>query len=128
MSFFIYDEPYTEQVVTRVCKECNQTKPLTDTFFRNEHHHSKTPFYRAECRVCDRNIKRKLALIKKSAPPKPMQCECCKKQTNLLLIDHDHITHKFRGWICAGCNLGIARLGDDLEGIQNAVVYLSKVK
>lgn len=128
MSFFKYDDNDTEPVLTRVCKECKQVKPLTNTFFRNEHHTSKTPFYRAECRVCDRDIKRKLALIKKAAPPKPMQCQCCEKQTTALVVDHDHITHTFRGWICSGCNLGIARLGDNLEGIQKAAVYLNKIK
>lgn len=60
--------------------------------------------------------------------PKPEFCECCggppgKKS---MALDHDHVTGKFRGWICHSCNLGIGRPGDTIGGLMRAVTYLEK--
>lgn len=55
------------------------------------------------------------------------RCAICKKEpptgTNLD-VDHDHKTAKVRGLLCRDCNVGIARLGDDIEGVRRALVYL----
>jgi hypothetical protein len=62
--------------------------------------------------------------------PKPTRCECCGLSDLVfkkgLFLDHCHDTGAFRGWLCDNCNLGIGRLGDDLEGVQKAVAYLTK--
>ena len=42
------------------------------------------------------------------------------------MLDHDHATHNFRGWLCDGCNIGISRLGDTLEGVKAALTYLQQ--
>jgi len=63
-------------------------------------------------------------------PPRyPMtdHCECC-GSTDLVLgrvlnLDHVHGTDWHRGWLCA-CNAAIGALGDDLDGVLNAVEYL----
>ena len=39
-------------------------------------------------------------------------------------MDHCHKTEKFRGWLCKNCNMAIGKLGDDLDGVMNAVNYL----
>jgi hypothetical protein len=57
----------------------------------------------------------------------PEFCECCGKLPigkQSLHLDHDHITGKFRGWLCNNCNLGIGKLGDSLEGLNKAMNYL----
>jgi hypothetical protein len=59
----------------------------------------------------------------------PARCECCGGLPNgrgKLHLDHDHATGKFRGWLCAKCNLGISLLGDLLVGTRNAVAYLER--
>lgn len=43
------------------------------------------------------------------------------------VIDHCHETNAVRGMLCQECNLGIGLLGDDLESVQKAVEYLSRV-
>ena len=62
--------------------------------------------------------------------PIPHRCECCGISDlvikKVLMLDHCHRTDKFRGWLCDNCNLGIGRLGDDLEGVRKAVAYLEK--
>jgi Recombination endonuclease VII len=59
---------------------------------------------------------------------RPDKCECCGRDPGqrALCLDHDHDTNEFRGWLCTSCNAGIGSLGDDLEGVLNAVSYLNK--
>lgn len=58
------------------------------------------------------------------------RCACCgKHQTEFetrLAVDHCHTTGIIRGLLCFGCNTGIGKLGDNLEGLQRAVKYLEK--
>ena len=62
--------------------------------------------------------------------PSPEYCECCGRpawlETRELAVDHDHITGRFRGWICFACNLGIGLLGDTIEGLEKALAYLRR--
>ena len=53
-------------------------------------------------------------------------CDCCHREARRLVWDHDHVTGLFRGYICDSCNTGIGKLGDTIEGIRLAEVYLSK--
>lgn len=56
-------------------------------------------------------------------------CRCCgssdPKYKYGWCVDHDHVTGEIRGIVCHDCNVGIGRLGDTLEGVQRAVIYLS---
>jgi hypothetical protein len=58
-----------------------------------------------------------------------MKCECCNtvfgdiKGDNAKCIDHSGDI--IRGLICGSCNTGIGRLGDSLEGVLQAVNYLT---
>ena len=56
-------------------------------------------------------------------------CEICKKTykqngNKKMVRDHCHITNTPRGYLCNECNTGLGKLGDDLEGVQNALNYL----
>lgn len=57
-------------------------------------------------------------------------CDCCGRTKpggrwgwNL---DHCHDTGRIRGILCHNCNTAIGKLGDNLEGVMNAVRYLEK--
>jgi len=45
---------------------------------------------------------------------------------DLLVLDHDHDTGKFRGWICSNCNRTLGWAGDNLEGVMRFVRYLEE--
>lgn len=57
--------------------------------------------------------------------PKPELCERnCGREAKCL--DHDHITGKFRGWLCRPCNMGLGLLGDTLQDLQASIDYLMR--
>lgn len=60
--------------------------------------------------------------------PMPDKCEMrgCSPGPKAFHLDHDHVTGKFRGWLCSKCNTGIGMLGDRLLGAQQAVAYLER--
>ena len=58
-------------------------------------------------------------------------CACCgtknpKGNSNQWHVDHCHVTGEVRGLLCNACNIGIGCLGDNLQGIRNALYYLER--
>jgi hypothetical protein len=61
--------------------------------------------------------------------PSPDSCECCGKKCSYKLhLDHDHISGKFRGWLCASCNVGLGYFGDGMAGLIKAMGYLCRAQ
>ena len=52
------------------------------------------------------------------------RCDCCGRIFDQLVLDHDHETLEFRGFLCHACNTGIGKLGDNLDGLERAMTYL----
>jgi len=81
------------------------------------------------CPQCASNNAKKYWRKKNNLPSPTRQetsnCECCGRK-GIICLDHDHKTGEFRGWLCHACNLGIGMLGDDIDGIKAALVYLEK--
>lgn len=86
-----------------------------------------------------RNRSREAAREKLSIPsptrPMPLVCEICGRPgqkgragDRVLHLDHNHVTGKFRGWLCFGCNTGLGKLGDNIEGLRQALAYLEKAE
>ena len=85
-------------------------------------------YRREECKDCERRLAKQLREAKKTAPPKSDKCDCCGTTTDTLVVDHDHVSGKFRGWLCKSCNIGIGKLGDNIEGITKALNYLNAIQ
>jgi queuine/archaeosine tRNA-ribosyltransferase len=51
-------------------------------------------------------------------------CQICKKTTDLV-VDHDHVTNKVRGYLCTNHNKGIGMFNDSIEELKAAINYLS---
>src|SRR5260370_1453896 len=66
--------------------------------------------------------------------PCPDLCEACGKPESMvhpkhgvvfgLSLDYCHITNRFRGWLCAKCNLTAGKFNDDYEAIRKLADYL----
>lgn len=97
-------------------------------------------YLRPECRDCGRRLARERAELKKIYGPAPANhtCPIClKKEEDLLgiggnagvwVLDHDHKTNQFRGYICHNCNKAIGIFQDDLDRIDRAKEYLMRTR
>tara|TARA_S200002703_G_scaffold128959_1_gene115849 strand:+ start:878 stop:1267 length:390 start_codon:yes stop_codon:yes gene_type:complete len=107
-------------------KECSKCKKLKDiNYFRKRGEGKDKKRVYPICKECEKRINKDVANLRKYAPSKPEYCDCCGKKCEKFVLDHDHELNKFRGWICDSCNIGISRLGDNLDGVMKAVQYLS---
>lgn len=105
----------------RKCKSCEAVKPIEDF----PHFSSANAGRKSICKSCNQSLVKLRGELRKTAPPQPEVCECCGcKPEKSLVLDHDHKTNEFRGWLCQSCNIGIGRLGDDEAGLENAIRYL----
>jgi tryptophanyl-tRNA synthetase len=108
----------------KVCIYCGKRKNK-GSFSKHIHHKDNLD---TRCKKCVKRHTKVRNKLRKKAPQKPEICECC-KITKKLCLDHDHKDNSFRGWICSPCNEGIGKLGDNLEGVVNAMNYfLSRPK
>jgi hypothetical protein len=112
-------------MLSKVCVKCKREKNILS--FRVCRLYKDTAsgeYIRSECKDCEKLASRQLARARKDAPTKPEQCQCCHKRTCHLVVDHDHQTGDFRGWLCRNCNQGIGKLGDNIDCIVKALNYL----
>jgi hypothetical protein len=104
------------------CKECHRILP--STAFNTHVLRSNGAFALLHaCRECRSIVDAEVSKVRKNAPPKSDDCDNCHKNKKLQ-VDHIHGTTIFRGWVCRNCNTGIGSLGDTLEGVLQAAIYL----
>mgnify|MGYP003638134085 CR=1 FL=1 len=105
------------------CKECYRSLPIM-AFTTSGKTRGDTAFYfKKICRECSTKMHAEVWAVKKKAPPKPNRCACCHRE-KILQIDHVHGSTTFRGWLCRNCNTGMGALGDNLEAVLQAAIYL----
>ena len=109
----------------RICTKCNEEKALEDFFtaYRKKGGHPGKAYTCIDCKKkLDATVRE---LRKVHVPPLDSKCECCGDVTNLCL-DHDHVTEKFRGWLCLNCNHGLGKFKDNPETLIRAAEYLNE--
>jgi len=109
---------------SQVCKVCNKEKDLS-LFPRHAYFKTRVD---NRCKACiKKQTKLRNELKQRFGHLKPEVCDCCGKEHHKsLVLDHDHNTLAFRGWLCEPCNHGIGKLGDNIEGLEQAIGYLRK--
>tara|TARA_R110000765_G_scaffold221788_1_gene325733 strand:- start:592 stop:981 length:390 start_codon:yes stop_codon:yes gene_type:complete len=124
LEFFKNLPDSTLSVEGRRCKVCNLVKSV-DQYYSAAANKDNLD---RRCKTCfKKDSKLRLRLRKEYGHLKGDTCNCCSKtHVKSLVVDHDHETLEFRGWLCEDCNLGIGNLGDDLKGLEDALVYLRK--
>lgn len=123
LELFVVEESYCSLTgSTQICKVCNKEKDLA-LFPRHAYFKTRVD---NRCKSCiKKQTKLRKDLKKRFHHLKPEVCDCCGKEHHKsLVLDHDHNTLAFRGWICEPCNHGIGKLGDDMAGLEKALVYL----
>lgn len=117
-------------------KECNKCKRMlsVSSFSR----HSGAKYLRPECRECSNQLSRDRKSLRKQYgdAPEGYACPICFKTADQLVgkagragvwvLDHDHKSRTFRGYLCHGCNRGIGTFNDDVELLKRAIKYLEE--
>lgn len=139
-SFFY--SPEAEYIYTlyiyKSCSKCGIKKSLTEFGFNTS---GGDPFYssrnnefpglrlrRPECKTCNKKIlkTKKLAVkeVKDRNISKGTNCEVCSKKTDNLVLDHEHKTGKFRGFLCNECNIILGKVNDDPKRLLKLAEYI----
>lgn len=132
LDFFKKDKPLKiKDPNNRVCSVCKELQPLEDFPWSD----IQRKWRRRECRSCERDIGRIQARLKRKAlpPDENHKCPICLvgkensvgKET-IWNLDHCHDTHKFRDYLCAGCNKGLGFFQEDPNNIKRALEYFAK--
>lgn len=134
-----YEEYLWAKTQIKKCSKCGNDKFLcdfngntsgSDAFDKNGYR-----LRRPECNECTKNINKGKNEAKNKAKemgisfiaPEGTKCGICKKIAtinNKLVFDHCHKNNIFRGYCCNSCNRSIGVLGDDVNGLLNALNYL----
>ncbi len=102
--------------------------PARQKAYMREYQKAYIPEWRAANpeKVKEHHLKtqrRRQGMTNVTAEKRHGDCPICLK-TKALVWDHDHETGNRRGWICNTCNLGLGKLGDTIEALDRARVYL----
>jgi Recombination endonuclease VII len=121
---------------TEAYREAANARRRTEAFKRKRRLERLTEEYRAKAWSYQQKPEAKRAArarlgLPEPTRPRPATCECCGQppkdgRGQYVVLDHDHATGAFRGWLCWHCNTGIGKLGDTVEGLERAVNYLKR--
>lgn len=112
----------------KICVKCGQRKNKKSF---PKHIRYKDGFD-TRCKKCVKSASKIRQKLHKVSPSKPDKCPICNKtpdrfkKPNRWHLDHDSKNGNFRGWLCETCNMSLGLLGDDIQGIVNALNYLIK--
>jgi len=117
---------------TKTCTKCQKTL-LLDNFWRAGNN------LRSECRQCSKTLKDTRSRLKKEFKSAPTDhlCPICLRtesqskgkggnQNGSWVLDHNHKTTEFRGWLCHKCNRGLGSFNDCEDTLRRAFEYLVK--
>ena len=130
------------------CRKCDTTKSLFE-FYKNNATADKLTLYCKECCKKDEkdyhkrnptkkiNRNRKKMITASGAPitsdelrlmiiEQDNKCDICNTIMKKPCIDHDHSTGLIRGLLCQQCNSMLGMAKDDIQRLENAIIYLKK--
>jgi protein-arginine kinase activator protein McsA len=109
----------------RKCKKCGKTKRLLDFPINNTL--ASGILRKHTCNSCrGHQNKVRMKLHQENKRPKLIVCPICEKETDKVVLDHNHSTDKFRGWLCNDCNNALGKFNDDIFLLKKAIKYLKK--
>ena len=121
---------FNEPVITnldpdlRVCTKCGEEKDI-ELFHVPYYKSDGSPSHSHTCKSCKSHFSSTVNTLKKIYPkPEDSKCECCGDFTVKLVLDHNHKTNEFRGWLCTNCNQALGKLKEDVDVVMKAARYL----
>ena len=124
-------KPNTE---TKICNKCNLELPIDSFSF-----HGGANYLRPECKKCNNELSKTRKRLRDSValPDADHVCPICglneeetagigNKKNGSWVVDHNHVTGSFRGWLCHRCNRAIGCFEDSIDRMEKAIAYLRK--
>jgi hypothetical protein len=117
-----------EAPIFKICTRCGVLKSRFGLSNRKATRHGVVTYLKTRCTDCTNRACRDRVRLHKivAIPPPGTPCDCCEGVPEMLVLDHDHGTGSFRGWICRECNSGLGFLWDNVEGLRMACEYLER--
>ena len=123
-----------EELVTKKCNKCGEHKVLSDFATRTkDRKESFTVERRNECKDCRNKLSRQRNKLTKyhAKPDSDYTCPCCGRgaeeiNCNGWVLDHDHSTGEFRGWLCDDCNGALGKALDNPKTLRRLADYLER--
>ena len=116
-----------EQANNRDCRKCERSIPL-QAYDINQTLRSGRILFKHTCKTCRSDQARARAVLKRrhTRPPLGVDCPICERRTSRPVLDHDHSTGLFRGWICNDCNNALGKFCDSVVVLRRAIAYLDE--
>ncbi len=118
----------------KTCNKCNVKKEVDEFSMESGRGYRKTT-----CKLCVRSVAKVRQHLRLEAdyPEDDYQCPICLRNKDEAsgcgginkspwALDHDHLTSKFRGWLCHSCNRTLGGLKDDFGILDRIRIYLKK--
>lgn len=118
----------------KTCNKCNVKKDVEEFSMDSGRGYRKTT-----CKLCVRSVAkvRQELRVEVDYPDNDYQCPICLRNAEEAAgcggtnkspwaLDHDHLTSKFRGWLCHSCNRTLGGLKDDFGALDRIRTYLKK--
>jgi len=137
-------------MLTKTCTKCGETKEAAEYY---KHSSGRLHYW---CKACQSEYKRKrrstpegrkayhnthlkhkygitLAQYDEMFEAQDGRCAICgadepSGRNRHFAVDHCHKTNEVRGLLCGNCNTALGLLGDNIENLTTAILYLAKTQ
>ena len=135
MNFFTNPDEteFNIEIDKKICIKCKELLPVVKFPW-----HSGKRYRRTECTDCTKKLgkERKRLRTLYNNPPINHICPICNrtedeckgegnKKNPAFVLDHNHATGKFRGWICHSCNRTLGGIERNIHLLNKFVEYLN---
>ena len=139
--------PFLDETVlpplTKKCIKCGQEKTLDNYGYRSRDKFGNPGEQRNDCKDCIYKESKIRDELRKMHPPpaEDYKCPGCLKTSkdimenrhshykvtkSAFVLDHNHETGEFNGWLCDNCNYACGRANDDPEILRRLANYKEK--